>query len=122
MTRSQESEIPPGNDRLDEERSALAADLIGAQRKECWRNAVMALLVDPALSEGVYVESYAAWPTGLRLPVHHGWVELPDGTVVDPTAHVVGHGAPTFYRGAVFTAAQVKQYALTERRTLPLAD
>jgi hypothetical protein len=45
----------------------------------------MALLVDPALTEGVYVEGYAVWPIGLRLPIHHGWVGLADGTVVDPT-------------------------------------
>jgi hypothetical protein len=42
--------------------------------------------------------------------------------VVDPTARVVGHGAPTHERGAVFTAAHVRQYAIAERRTLPLAD
>jgi hypothetical protein len=121
-TRSQDREVPTVVGGRDLERSAQAGELIGAQLHACWRNAVMALLVDPALDDGLYVEGYAVWPDGINMPVHHGWVKLPDGGVVDPAAPVVDHGAPTYYRGAVFTAAQVRQFVIAQRRALPLAD
>ena len=59
------------------------ADRVHAENKACWRNAAMGM---SALSDGLhegamYVEG---WASGFILAMH-GWIELADGRIVDPT-------------------------------------
>lgn len=65
---------------------------VKATHKACWYNASTALLKRAGgLPEGtVYVEGWVATalgdaPGAPYFPVEHGWLETPDGAVVDPT-------------------------------------
>ncbi len=69
--------------RINIDLSRHAADIIQAEKQECYRNAVMALLNIDDFKHGYYVEGLAINPK-LNFPTEHGWVEL-DGEVVDPT-------------------------------------
>jgi hypothetical protein len=71
----------------DRELSAAVAVRIGALPKLCWTNALEALRTQRLLAGGYYVEGWAIINYSV---VEHGWIELPDGRIVDPT-----HARPT---------------------------
>ena len=75
--------------RLDVAYSHRVAEEIGAQPKQCWSYAVTALQTVAELQrdKARYVEGSVVW-SDYHLPLEHGWLELPDGRIVDPTAVV----------------------------------
>src|SRR5689334_16975912 len=71
---------------IDKALSQQLADAVEAEPGECWRNAIMALFqVNDAGAR--YVEGWAAGPEFpfCYIPMEHGWIEMSDGTVIDPT-------------------------------------
>ncbi len=57
----------------------------------CWANAVQALRMKRFhLSNAIYVEGWCAMP-GIGLVQPHGWIELQDGTILDPTYMMADH-------------------------------
>jgi hypothetical protein len=122
------SKYPAGDGgTLDHDLSRRVAERGRAEPKECYRNAVLALMVDPEglLPAGTrYVEGYALYhDTGL--PVEHGWLAYdgPDGEarVVDPTAIVVAGAAAevSYFPAHSWTRAELKKGA-TWAKALPL--
>jgi hypothetical protein len=61
------------------------AEEIDVVQKDCWRNAVVAFLNDERFQSGLYVEGWAIPDNGLPLNLEHGWIEQPDGSIIDPT-------------------------------------
>lgn len=68
----------------DEAASMYAAEHIDAQPKRCWTNARRLVLEMEEYAASSYVEGIAVLDI-LGLPIEHGWVCRPDGTVIDPT-------------------------------------
>ena len=71
-------------------------------RGNCYGNASHALfeLADqmPELKGAVYCEGFVPHPKLPLCPIEHGWLELPDGTVCDPTLpEATGHVALARY-------------------------
>lgn len=57
---------------------------IEAKQRECWKNAVLSVLVlDNLYRESIYCEGFVLRP-GLPIPIEHGWVLYGD-TILDPT-------------------------------------
>ncbi len=62
--------------------SRRVAMMVGAENGECFKNAVLGLQL---VGDGAtYIEGWAA-DTRLPILVAHGWVELSNGRIVDPT-------------------------------------
>jgi hypothetical protein len=102
---------------------ALSRDvgmLVRAEQKACWRNAVLGLatLVNDH-PQAVYVEGYVL--TDIGLPMEHGWIELPDERVVDPTIHCTPHLALIrgYYPGKRFSYSDVMKHLRRRQRHLP---
>lgn len=115
---------------LDLEYSRRVAEEIGALPKQCWGNATLALLTMGQLQQdwARYVEGSAVWQIGEKrtsLPLEHGWLELPDGRIVDPTVVVtVGEEkepAIRYFPAIRYDYAEVRWYADREAE-LPLVD
>jgi len=89
---------------LDVERSLAAAQNIEVEKKACWSNALSAFLFHKEFHKGWYVEGWAV-PTikSIRLPLEHGWVELENGSVIDPTFAVLGHRNIEYFPGLKLT-------------------
>ncbi len=92
--------------------SKKAHDLIDAQPKACWKNAILALLTLPDLAGCVYVEG---WIISL-IVIEHGWLEMPNGDIVDPT---LIKGDAKYFPGVKYTAEQCEE-AVSKGKTLPL--
>jgi hypothetical protein len=72
---------------MDYERSLAVARSMGYRFDAgcCWANAVQALrLYHKRLGDVVYVEGWCAMPD-IDMVQEHGWLELEDGTIIDPT-------------------------------------
>lgn len=69
---------------------------MSARNRECYRNAVLALQSDIELANAgaVYVEGLVVAHRRLTIPFEHAWIELPSGTVIDPTPHYCRRDAP----------------------------
>ncbi len=76
---------------LDFERSIAVTKQIDIQVKECYANALYTLLCCKEFQDGWYVEGFA-FITESRNLLEHGWVELTDGSIIDPTFAFLGHG------------------------------
>lgn len=77
---------------LDVPHSLSVAKNIPLKKKACYRNALLALLCQEELQHGWYVEGFAIPTIGnLRLPMEHGWIELKDGRIIDPSFADLGH-------------------------------
>ena len=78
-----DQEGQPG--RVDIDASRMLAKVVGAEIKQCYYNATMAVMAHAnLLPEGVvYVEGWVLILFGL--PIEHGWLERADGTIIDPT-------------------------------------
>lgn len=66
----------------DHNASVLWASKVDARPKHCFWNALLPVLTTQG-AVGVYVEGFALAPYGMVLD--HGWIETPDGRVIDPT-------------------------------------
>lgn len=76
---------------FDTIRSREAASHIIVEKRDCYKNALVALLTEERLQRGRYVEGFVVADFGgCRLPMEHGWIELPNGTVIDVTYADVG--------------------------------
>jgi hypothetical protein len=66
--------------------STTVARIVGAKRKECWKNAALGTIV---LAEGpgtYYVEGWVVLPVAGGLAIEHGWIVTGEpGHIVDPT-------------------------------------
>jgi hypothetical protein len=67
----------------DIEESVRVGRLIRALPKLCWRNALRVVQKLDEYADASYVEGIAC--VNGCTPIEHGWVCLPDGTVIDPT-------------------------------------
>lgn len=91
----------------DTQRSLSAVKSISVEQKACYRNALLAFLSVDELHGGWYVEGFVvANVRGLSLPLEHGWVELPDGGIIDVT-----YAAAGLRTGAYFPAIRLKARA-----------
>jgi hypothetical protein len=71
---------------LDVTRSIAAAERIPFQKKRCYANALLTMYAYEEYQRGWYVEGFAIPDIrGVRIPFEHGWVELPDGRIIDPS-------------------------------------
>ncbi len=82
---------------------------IAAQPKACWANALTALRSQKQLQGAFYVEGWFL-QTAEPLPIEHGWIELADGTIVDPTVVVVDEPYKCFeyFPGVRYTQEDLK--------------
>jgi hypothetical protein len=88
---------------------AIAAK-IAARPKACWANALTALRSQKQLHDAFYVEGWFL-RTAEPLPIEHGWIELKDGTIVDPTVVVVlddQHESYAYFPGVRYTQEDLK--------------
>lgn len=81
--------------RLDYERSQEIAAAIDIRLKQCWRNAMLTIMVYDTLVDAFYVQGYIVVAWGAVIA--HGWVELADGTVIDPTLVFLDTRYPSVY-------------------------
>src|SRR5579884_1016956 len=98
---------------FERELSRRAHTEVGAKKKECWKNAVMALLTVPELAGGTYVEGFVV----AKVPIEHGWVETANGTIVDPTLY---RGEATAYFVGVRYTMEECEAAVRAGKSLPL--
>ena len=100
---------------IDFERSLKIAAEIRAEDKMCWRNAIMAIVDLPETA--VYVEG---WAHNMLLTTH-GWVELEDGTIIDPTpSWITGDHPTTYYPAIRYSRSEALERAVGQGQTLPL--
>lgn len=89
---------------LNLEVSRELAEQVGAVKKECWRNALMALLLEDR-DGWTYVEGHVF----NRIPFAHGWVESKT-EIFDPTLILSPNAEKTQYFPAVhYTAEEAEQ-------------
>ena len=83
---------------LDITRSLAAAKRLPMIPKGCYSNALLTMATDEEFQDGWYVEGFAL-PTinGTRIPIEHGWLEVPDGKIIDPSFAVLGHTDVTYF-------------------------
>jgi hypothetical protein len=68
----------------DSQRSLSIADKVLTIPKQCWSNALRALRrCKKQLKDAYYVEGHIELLENFF--IQHGWLELPDGTIIDPT-------------------------------------
>jgi hypothetical protein len=100
----------PNPTRVRIERSRTLSARVLARNGACYGNAVNALIRDVALRrQGArYVEGFVMTHSGLVTPVEHAWIELPDGSVVDPTPWYCRRTTParTYFGAFRWTADQ----------------
>lgn len=73
------------------EASIFWANKVVARPRSCWWNALHAIRLSRGRI-GVYIEGFALAPYGMVLD--HGWIETPDGKVIDPTFPVCTANEP----------------------------
>lgn len=111
---------------FDRELSDAAAECVDAKPKQCYRNAVMSLVLADHWLLGdshdlVYVEGTII-VDGLPIPFEHGWLELKDGTVIDPTSAVVQSSDTNvdYYPAVRFAPEVAQRRAIGRYSRLPL--
>lgn len=84
--------------------SRRLAGVVGAKKKDCWRNAALAAIT----TSGTYVEGHATMPQGVAF--EHGWVEL-DGKILDPTLALFGEWPEgyNYFPGRKYSAEEVEK-------------
>lgn len=83
---------------LDVTRSLVAAKTIPLEKKACYRNALLTMLYNKEYQSGWYVEGFAIPTIGnIRIPLEHGWVQLTDGSIIDPSFAILGHTEVTYF-------------------------
>jgi hypothetical protein len=103
-------------------RSLAIAERVLTIPKCCWANSVRALRRQKGVRGGLYVEGLMEYIPGLLM--EHGWIELPDGTIIDTTrAYLMkyhGHEPDSriYYPVQKYTLASLKGVRVAQ---LPLA-
>lgn len=98
---------------------------VQAENGQCYRNAYGAIKRLSNVPGARYVEGWVVWDD-LQVPFEHGWLELPDGTIVDPTpAYCNRTDARTYFGGYHWTATELRDHCIAilragRRVTLPL--
>ena len=107
---------------LDVTTSLAVAKAIGAVNKQCWYHALRAFLLCEELQAGWYVEGWAIpEKVEMRLPIEHGWLERPDGSIIDPTWAMLGNTEVHYFPGVKYTYAEASQLAKGKKSVqLPL--
>lgn len=99
----------------DRPRSLALAQRVPLTKRSCFRNALLAFLSLEELHDGWYVEGFAVPDIkGLRLPLEHGWVALPDDTIIDVTYAVLEHADVVYFPALQLTAMQAMRLVETE--------
>ncbi len=98
----------------DLELSFLVAYHVQAQPYRCWRNAALAvhLLPEVFADGGMYVEGWIVLPRQHYLAIiEHGWCQLADGTIVDPSILLVEQPSQRIFyaAGLTLTPEQVQE-------------
>lgn len=75
---------------IDIDESINLANVVGAEQKMCYRNAMMALVIATSRygEQVYYCEGYASMGSLNGIPIHHAWLEARNGSVrviADPT-------------------------------------
>lgn len=109
---------------MDYERSLAIAQKMGWHFTfhRCWENAVQALrLCHKHLGNALYVEGWYACPdmVGAPLVQPHGWLELEDGTILDPPYAMTDHEAGKRFHHEYFP---VHRYRLEELKGVRCAS
>lgn len=96
---------------LDLPLSLTIARRIIAVPKRCWGNALTALRTQRQLGKAYYVEGWLV--KDKPLVIEHGWVELPDGRIIDPTYALLvvqqSVGAPpAYFPGVRYSRKELK--------------
>jgi hypothetical protein len=111
-------------DTLDLPVSQFWSREVQAKDKECYHNALNVLwALPPVLAQGAhYVEG---WAVGGPLPLTfgHGWVELADGRIIDPTpTWCSGDHKRSYFAGRRYTVKDVATAIHNGVRSLPLDE
>jgi hypothetical protein len=97
--------------KVDVERSWQLGRVLHTQAKDCYAGGVLGLLL-PGMDEGAsYVEGWVL----AEIVFEHGWIELPDGTILDPTlVRTQELEKVCYFAGVRYTRSQVEEmYRLT---------
>lgn len=87
-------------DDLDSDTSLVLAEIIDAQPNTCFDNVLDMLKLFPQISAyGWFVEGWYVVDLADEVVVNeHGWYELPNGRILDPTVEIlVPSGRPVYY-------------------------
>lgn len=104
------------NQELNHQLSQQAAELVKAQPKACWRNAILA---QQHYSKANYVEG---WVVSRGVVIEHGWLEMED-KVIDPTLiSRLNNDAepPTYFPGVRYTCEEAFDVLAEREGELPL--
>jgi len=102
---------------LDVLLSFTVAEKIMAVPKRCWGNALFALRTQKELRGASYVEGWAVFVKPLI--IEHGWVELPDRRIVDPSYPLFADRLPASAQPAYFAGVR---YARDDLKYIKLAS
>lgn len=92
------------NNMFDLTRSLAAAKRIQVEKKECYKNSLLIFLNTEEFRDGWYVEGFAIPDIrGIRLPMEHGWIALPDGSIIDVSYADLGHTSVEYFPALQFT-------------------
>src|SRR6266700_2925575 len=98
-------------------RSVALAQAIDAEKRQCWRNAMLAIMTQENLRHAHYVEGWAIPEHGI--PIEHGWLEIEEEAsilVLDPTLVLLGDRNVAYFPGLRFSYEEVQAFWNT---TLP---
>jgi hypothetical protein len=98
--------------------SALVASTIDAKKRECFKNCVIALLVNAVASEFIYVEGFAL---SAGQVFEHGWLENDDGLIVDPTLVLYNgdHTSAQYFPVYRFTREEIERKRQATNKNKP---
>lgn len=98
---------------------------VEAENGQCYLNAYRATNRLSGVPGARYVEGWVVWHDA-PVPIEHGWLEMPDGTIVDPTPVYCNRTDGRTYHGAYYwTATELTDHCIAilragHRVTLPL--
>lgn len=101
---------------LDIPNSLAIAKTIEIEKRACYKNALLAYLTNKDVRQGWYVEGFAVLEIfGARLPLEHGWIQLPDGRVIDVTSVTLGHANVAYFPALRLSQRQARKLVDTEQ-------
>ncbi len=100
---------------LDFNRSFAVAKQIRAEKKACWYNALLAFFTNEDLQKGWYVEGWAIPDMEIHLNIEHGWIELEDGSIIDPTFAALGDKDVLYFPAIRYTYQEAAKRARGKR-------
>ena len=83
---------------FDVTRPLAAAKNIPFKRRARYANVLLTMALYNEYQNGWYVEDFVL-PTikDIRMPVEHGWVQLPDSSIIDPSFAALGHTKVAYF-------------------------